>query len=348
MATSLSARTPAALTIGAFLLHGVTLLLFHFRWDKLAMATVFPVWLYALVAFAMLGVALFIKRSLLTWLVAGIWLVTLPFIADETHGLIRAATGAQRPQPTAKSNQDQSLRIISLNCKARGLAAAHQVTDWHPDIVFLQEAPYHKQLQQLGESWFGDDAVTLRSRECAIIARGKRLRTVPLTGSRAQSSPRGVVAQLELLDGRIIELVNIHLDHATTKLSVWSRATWQQHAANRRSRRESLWFIINHRALIPNVTNGQSNRGSPLPSIVAGDFNAPAGDASTSPLHDEYTDAYRVAGIGWPNTFPADLPVHRIDQIWTNAKVTPQSLSAVELSGTDHRMVVCDFLINED
>ncbi|QQL44219.1 endonuclease/exonuclease/phosphatase family protein [Sulfuriroseicoccus oceanibius] len=345
MAANLRQRIPVVLTLGAFLLHGVTLLLFHFRWDKLALATVIPVWVYVLTALAMLAIAALINRNRWTAIVAVIWLASVPFLVDESRGVLRAVTGSERPaaERTVTTESPAPLRLVSLNCQARNTAAARQVAQWNPDIVFLQEAPFFNDLKKMGDEWFGGDAVFLRSRECAIIARGKRLRSVPVSPGRTPASPRGIVAQLELLDGRVIELVNVHLDHATTKLSLWSRETWRQHATNRRNRRHSLYFILQHRHLIPSVDGVDHTDHNPLPSIVAGDFNAPAGDAATSPLRTTHTDAWQTAGVGWGNTYPAHLPVHRIDQVWTNAKITPLTMASVQVPGTDHRMVICDF-----
>lgn len=327
------------LLIGAFAMHSLVVVLFQFRWDKLAMATVFPVWLYAIVALGMLVIARFLVKTRWIPAIAVAWLVTLPFLADEATGLKNLALGYRPVKNTEATDlSPNALRIVTINAKNSGFESTSEIAAWNPDIIFIQESPSYSKLQKLGQQLFGKDAVLQTHRYCTILARGKSLQTVPLPHTSRRLEPRGLVSQLTLLDGRVINLVNVHLDSATVKLSVWSPETWRAHANNRRRRRESLEFIMAHQSLLPDVEQ------SYVPTIVAGDFNAPAGDASTRMLQDDYVDGYTVCGVGWGNTFPTGLPIHRIDQIWLDRRLDPLGLSIEKVSSTDHRMVVCDFI----
>ena len=44
------------------------------------------------------------------------------------------------------------------------------------------------------------------------------------------------------------------------------------------------------------------------------------------------------------DTLVNDFPFVRIDQIWSDAHCTPQSVVVHRTVNTDHRMVVCDLL----
>ncbi len=327
------------LLISAFAMHALVVVLFHFRWDKLAMATVFPVWLYAIVALGLLIVARFFIKTRWIPAVAVVWLITLPFLADETTGLKNMALG-YRPVITTEVTElsPNALRIITINAKYGGPQQTSEIAAWNPDIILIQESPPHYKVQQLAQQLFGKDSVMQRHRQCTILARGKSLRMVPMARTSRSMAPRGIVSQLTLVDGRVINIANVHLDSATVKLSAWSPETWRAHANNRRRRRESLGFIMAHLRLLPDVEQ------SYVPTIVAGDFNAPAGDASNRMLQDDYVDTYTICGVGWGNTFPTGLPIHRIDQIWLDRRLDPLGLSAEKVGNTDHRMVVCDFI----
>jgi len=327
------------LLISAFAIHALVVVLFHFRWDKLAMATVFPVWLYAIAAFGILIAARFFIKTRWIPAVAIVWLITLPFLADEATGLRNLALGYRPVKNTEVTDlSPNALRIITINAKSGSSQQASEIAAWNPDIVLMQETPGHHSVRQLGQQLFGKDSVIQIHRHCTIIARGKSLRMIPMPRTPSRLPPRGIVSQLTLLDGRVLNIVNVHLDSATVKLSAWSPETWRDHANNRRRRRESLGFMMAHETLLPDVQQGY------IPTIVAGDFNAPAGDASTRMLQNDYIDTYTVCGVGWGNTFPSGLPIHRIDQIWLDRRLDPLGLSAEKVSDTDHCMVVCDFI----
>ena len=84
----------------------------------------------------------------------------------------------------------------------------------------------------------------------------------------------------------------------------------------------------------------------PNPSIVGGDFNAPAGDAIFDLLTERgFRDAFTESGSGWPDTYPNNSPVLRIDHLWVNSQVTPVRTAAITTRHSDHRMVVSDFFI---
>ncbi len=78
------------------------------------------------------------------------------------------------------------------------------------------------------------------------------------------------------------------------------------------------------------------------PMILAGDFNATAGDAVFRLLAPRLRDAFAEAGRGWGNTWPKVLPLVRIDQVWISREWQVVNVTAQRAGPSDHRMVVCD------
>ena len=58
-----------------------------------------------------------------------------------------------------------------------------------------------------------------------------------------------------------------------------------------------------------------------------------------------FSDGVPATGIGWPDTYPNQAPLLRIDHLWSNARLVPLRTRAVRTKHSDHRMVVCDYLM---
>lgn len=77
-------------------------------------------------------------------------------------------------------------------------------------------------------------------------------------------------------------------------------------------------------------------RAEPLPRIVVmGDFNGTTEDSALGPVTAPLRSAQREAGDGFGFTWPASLPVVRIDQILVKG-VTPVSSWNLPATGSDH------------
>jgi len=73
-----------------------------------------------------------------------------------------------------------------------------------------------------------------------------------------------------------------------------------------------------------------------VPVIVAGDLNATPLYPSTRPLRRRLTDAWTEAGFGMGFTYPAALPLSRIDALLQRGLRTATA-TVVRLSDSDHR-----------
>ena len=90
----------------------------------------------------------------------------------------------------------------------------------------------------------------------------------------------------------------------------------------------------------------KTNISPKLPAvIIAGDFNAPAGDRVYAMLKGEFTDTYSEAGSGWGNTYHRAFPLLRLDHIFVSRVFHPVRSRVVRVEGSDHRMVISDLVM---
>jgi endonuclease/exonuclease/phosphatase family metal-dependent hydrolase len=139
-----------------------------------------------------------------------------------------------------------------------------------------------------------------------------------------------------MFDGRKLNLMNLHLLSAATNMKLHQLNCWREHIKNHTLRRIELSSSL----------AGLRQYGSHprFPTIVAGDFNAPANDSVHRIMRKEFTDSFDAVGTGWGNTFHRVLPLLRIDYIYGSAKLIPVRSQTFTRHKTDHRMVVSDFI----
>jgi len=79
--------------------------------------------------------------------------------------------------------------------------------------------------------------------------------------------------------------------------------------------------------------------------IILGDFNTPNDSVHLEALRTHHRHAFESAGQGYAGTWPIPLPVHNLDQIWTNRHLLPVGCRHEWTSVSDHRLVVADMTI---
>lgn len=321
----------------------MVVLCFAIRWDSAAMVTIVPFPLWCALGAVIAGVSLLWKRTAPGLVVLALWTATFLW-SDE----LRAWKNWGHPSPSpagpaaaTSTGGQRPLRLVSYNTHLQSVKAAAEIKAWNPDIVFLQESPWPHQLRDLAGELFGPDALIAMRPDCAIIARGKSLQVfdlqwpVPLPGG----VPWAVCGRLTLPDGRAINLLNVHLLAAERNWHFWTRQAWRQHAENRRNRRFQLSLLLSAMRTI-------AEKLPPVPTIVAGDFNAPARDSGLMVLPSfGFRDSYELAASRPGNTFPNHFPLHRIDQAWFSSDLAPVSHTTHKGMHSDHRMLIVDFLM---
>lgn len=342
-------------------IHFAVMLCFINRWDSVATVTLVPIWMWAAIGMllAVLGWAFF--KSRLSMLVFFIWLVTALICSDETPALLRSVkywviptsetTVASRDKTPQNGQVEapRTLRIATLNCNEKNDAdaaanellgqfgATDDATTSSIDVIFLQESPDQKTLAEITTKVFGPGGSWVSARGCAILARG-RLEELKLELDLDKQTPgTQVAATLELAPGDKVELINVHLKRSIVRYDVWRADAWRAHTEVRIANRNRLRAIMK---TLPKST-------VPQPRIIGGDFGTPYNDDIYRVLKRDHSDAFRSVGAGWGNTFPANLPMLRIDQIWANEALTALSADTVTTAHTDHRMVIVHFQITK-
>jgi endonuclease/exonuclease/phosphatase (EEP) superfamily protein YafD len=323
------------LPAGALLLHFVIFASFARRWDKVAALTVFPFWAWGLLGAGMAGFAWLLTRQRFALAVVGLWGVTVLIFADETRPVLRSWQAKPEPgMPAPAPDGSRVRRIITLNCKV-GIfhpSAPREVMAWQPDVVLFQETAQPAVLQKVAEELYGGNPFdhALGNWECGIITRGKII-------SRGMGVvPNTVSATIQFDDGKMLDVTSVHLHGAETDVRLYKRETLLKHALNR----------LTHRAELQQVLTVRTMMNGPQAALIGGDFNAPAGDSIFRLLTAAgFKDGIGEAGSGWPNTYPNQAPVLRIDHLWGNERLVPVRGRTVKSAHSDHRMVICDFVL---
>jgi endonuclease/exonuclease/phosphatase (EEP) superfamily protein YafD len=320
------------------LVAAATLLLLVLSWvafvgqaDVLSAFTVLPIWIWGGlgVALGLLAWRCLRRRALL--LLPGLWLVTVLALADECRSLARIGREPPRHGAAAAHAGRPVIRVLTLNRAYERMGnPSTDIIAYQPDIVLLQEA-HAARVAELARALFGPDAHYKFYRELAVISRWEITREL-----RAPGFPHQQVT-LRLPGGRQLEVVNVHLSSAETDLRLWRADSWRDHRTNRLMRRAQVAATL--------ATLRDSSPFPQRPTLLGGDFNAPANDIIYTPIDACMVNSFSAVGSGWGNTFQRRIPILRIDQIFASSQLTPVRSRAATTAHSDHRMVVSDFLL---
>lgn len=326
-----------ALVLASLLFHLVTVALFTRQPDRFAAFTAIPIWIWGSAGLAISSFAFIFFRARLSLFITAVWAITILFMADETRPLARIGSEPLNPGSPGRFGGREVIRVATINWAGSEENFSEPIIRFKPDIIFIQEMPPEFRVRQLNEILFegkGDYRYDKHTR-CALVVRGVIEHHIP---NPPELPFRSQQVRVRLPSGRKIELVNIHLQAASTNLSLWKRDCWRAHHHNRQARRQELSVTLQKLE--------KTNLNPKLPGvIIAGDFNAPAGDRIYRQLMDDYNDTFSEAGSGWGNTYHRTYPLLRIDHIFaSNAFYTARS-KVVTIAESDHRMVISDLVM---
>ena len=322
---------PVALLVISLALHLFTVILYVRLPIRFTAFTVFPIWVWGSIGLLLGIICFLIYRARFSLPLILIWTFTILTLSDEARSLGRLGVEPLTHGPPEDHAGSRVLRVITLNC-ARSLNPLEALRGFEADIIFLQEIPHSYTLKNIINELFdgGGDYRYDEKKGCAIITRGILNNEIIVPKYRSQ------MLSVELPNGRNLQLLNVHLQPAATNLRLFRRDCWQEHNENRQLRQTELAYALE-------VLKQKS--GFPrIPTIIAGDFNAPANDIVYRLLQPEFTDAFSEVGTGWANTYHRSLPLLRIDHIYSSDKLVPVRSRAFKRGKSDHRMVVADFV----
>jgi Metal-dependent hydrolase len=315
--------------VSSFLLLAVCAAVYAARPDWAAAITVFPVWIWTAPGLLLLLPQVAGRKRQGQRKSAGcialLWLLYVGIVAEEPRTLLRSLLPAHQAATGVK------LRVISLNCAGGDPQAAEEVAAYRPDVVLLQEAPPTARMPEVAAKLFGNGAGWIDTMDAAIVVRGS-IEALPVPKDVRGSL---VYGRAHLAGGPTLDLASLRLMPALFRMDLWSSDCWRAQAENRRIRR----------AMLREMATALKARPAGASLIVAGDFNAPQGDAVFGELFPGLHGAFDEAGVGWGNTITNELPVLRIDQLWVSSDVVCQRAVAQRTIHSDHRMVVCDLII---
>ncbi len=299
--------------------------------DRFAAFTVMPIWLWGGMGLGLAGLAFYFMRARFSRVCLGLWALVLLIGCDEIRALGNIGTPEPLPGPAQPFESKKVIRVVTINTADFAFGdPTDDIAAWEPDIILLQQTNVLN-MQRIASRIYGGKNEFLSSVFNGVITRWK-IRRGDIISKKGHQQ-----LTIERPDGRLIEIVNLHLPTAATDLRLWRRAAWQVHSGNRKIRRERLSFALE--------TLDRTTDFKNMPTLLGGDFNAPAPDAIYRPLNRNFTDAFRKAGTGWGNTFHRRLPILRIDHLYTTQHLTAVRCKVVETRHSDHRFVVADFLL---
>lgn len=238
------------------------------------------------------------------------------------------------PKPTLFA-RGYRVRVMTLNVHhlSEGIDAAMALIEREkPDILCLQEVnvshtdPVARIARRL-PGWH-----VARDYDVAILT---RLPIHTLCVYPVPQTQRAMVETFVDIHGKRFAVLNIHMSTASTPRSMFSRGT---------SRRDHLRKTA--------AIRGQQVRQildiakqTQCPMIVTGDFNTPPRGIFYQRLRGRFTDAFAKAGWGTGYTFPAKLPVMRIDFIFADKGFAVMKCRRSSLKASDHYSVVADVML---
>ena len=322
-----------ALVLISLALNLVAIVFFARQPDLFAAFTILPIWFWGSIGLFLSLIAYFLFRSPLALFTSTVWFVTVLVLSDEAPALVRFGQSTPKagvPQPYLNRNP---LRVVSCNWSSYNGPLTSAIAPWEPDIVFIQEMPHPYLLKQLADSLYGQ-AGDYRYDEdhlCGVVLRGR------IQKALLEPQYRSQYLTARLPDGDLVELVNLHLQPASTNLTLWSPSCWKEHRHNRIQRRNELEFSL---AFLREYTPFPNR-----PALISGDFNAPASDGATNILLGDFTDTFAAVGTGWGNTYHRRIPVLRLDRIYASHHFLPLRSRAVTIPQSEHRIIVSDLLL---
>lgn len=282
----------------------VGVLMFFIFWNRPNWATaltVFPAWIWLMIWLF----ALPAKKQKVFIFATVAWGLFGFFQVEEWQSLLRSL----RPVEAVEND----LRVSTINCSGSNRALLDAFAE-EPDVILVQESPSREFIEGLINEKEG--YAYLYGFDTSIIVRGA------ISGLENESF---YITGDALIDSKRYVVVSLRLLTSDPRVDLYRLACWQSQAFIRKRQLEQMTEIVNR--LPEDVT-----------CIVGGDFNVPQRDKVFSYMGGGMVDSFASGGRGWCNTVLVDVPLLRIDQIWTSSDLSCLDAYARKSEGTDHRL----------
>lgn len=296
------------------------------RPDILAPLTLIPAWCWLPAGIVSIVTCWRLARRKTAVALSWLWIGFAFVYVEELPSILRLA---QRPVVDRGAGVQQ-LRVVSMNC-ANSSQCLQDLQRVKPDLVLLQEAPGEDQLREIARGLFGEKGGALAGGDTAILARGT------LTPGFVDRRAGFVTGRVSFAEGVELECASVRLSPPVSRLDFWTADFWREHRNLRnRHRRELRQFLERLR-----------EHRSPRPLVVGGDFNMTPLDPALDTLKPLLVDAFPRNGRGWGATGTNDWPLFRVDQIWTESRLSIGGVRAEKTVSSDHRMVIGEISVRD-
>jgi vancomycin resistance protein VanJ len=232
--------------------------------------------------------------------------------------------------------QGTPLRVVTMNveCWEQGRERVVQaLAVEQPDVVFLQEAFVWPDIAKTPD--LNSILPGLTSRHSGDVAILSRYPIQHVISHLVPGSYRTILEARIMVQGTPVTLLAPHL-----LANLAGDALPSQHgsfvsvlagtAAARATQVDMLLDIAAHaKGLV----------------IIAGDFNTPPRGQSYARLAAHYPSAFTRAGWGCGYTYPTELPLIRIDHIFTDPRIGVTRCAVVRTQASDHQGLVAELVI---
>lgn len=295
------------------------------RWDGMVPVTLTPVWAWSAAGMLVSLITWILCRGVYPGVLFTLFLFTAVAFSEETRGIVRELIVTLRKAPPAEPSP-RLLRVVSVRCNGKE-SALRLAAESKPDILLIQEAPDKMILEAVADQLYGVERSVSHHHNAAVIARGE---TLAWMGDPKSST---LHVRIRRLDGFILDVTNLDLDGCAPHLQMWRPTAWNDLIRRRTETRRLVRQFLGENPI---------NRAK-VGRIVGGGFGTPPGDDVFRPLQTNgMVDTYAASGIGWGNTYPAEFPVLRLDQIWSSKNLLPVRSETIPNPDSRHRIVVSD------
>lgn len=282
----------------------ISVLMFFILWMRPNWATaltIFPSWIW--LTFWLFALPARKQKAFIFATVA--WLLFGFYQVEEWQSMLRSLRSVELI--------DHDLRICTINCSGSQEALLDAFAE-APDVILVQESPSREFIEGLINEKEG--YAYLYGFDTSIIVRGE------ISGLKDDGF---YIAGDALIDSKRYVIVSLRLLTSDPRIDLYSLDCWQSQAFMRTRQVEQMTEIVD---FLP----------SGVACIVGGDFNVPQRDKVFSFMGEGMVDSFSSGGRGWCNTILVDVPLLRIDQIWTSSELSCLDAYARRSEGTDHRL----------
>ncbi|MEO0415487.1 MAG: hypothetical protein AAF226_11105, partial [Verrucomicrobiota bacterium] len=186
------------------------------QWDSLVFITMIPMWAWTAVGMVTTLLAWLIFRSKSLIVLFAIGLVVGLTFSEEPRSLARELF-APLKKKHSPANAD-SLRIVVINCGKNATQAVQDAAFLEPDLVFLQNSPPRREIEELAVQIFSDDQVgVLVGESAAIIGKGEFVAT--------SLEKYAVHGRFRTPEGHVLDLTNVAYDNFFGGYRFWEEST---------------------------------------------------------------------------------------------------------------------------